>query len=698
MKLKNKLVPFTCIAAATSVVVPLTVSCGNSTIAVDDINSVERAMPTFEQHDVEPQFLEFDESKETEAQFATREYVSFVKKNPQAFVDDLRWGTYQNWLSFYDNSDFTLWEVGSPVLKFDSQIKSLKFGATTPTFSTVNVVKPGQGPDQKNEYDTVSFKMRVEVEADVTTLHSRGGNIYKSVKTIKLASDVEYKNMIFYAFPASRDNKINLSRYAWLGMYGNKTTPEKMNVDLVNTDNPGWFITISDLTGEQEAYRYNLEDWAINCNAHLEIDQITTVNSSEETHTNTKANYNETIDKIDELNDWVNAKSYADEGSHYNYPNFWDWFDQTPQQLLANSALMDTMSYYFANTYNNPAVLKRDKALGLDTASLAIEEDDEGPLYPVDENGYFIGNPNMWPSTSPERRTEWEDKYSTSWFYAPITLDGWVITKTLGNENYYINYFIDPEPNPDGEHEEITRNPINLVIPYGYGTLNMLNDEDSVYNYAYNHLDSEKVQKVIDEFGILIFTPTRKIHFGGTPTDEGFAIPLSSSEHMFDPDMGLLTPENLPNLTLGYGYTDKVGHYGITEDVILDSPMFNGDTVDWAMNDLNTLLEKTTLTDEDWDKVVDDIRYCDVFADLTPGAQSKNAPFEAREGQDADGESYRYLYFKLPYGTKISIDYVIIDPDVPGKLDFETKYIPVPDLNLEIRFGGDEKKLSPDEA
>ena len=286
MKLKNKLIPLAVVATAAAAVVPLTVSCSNSEVSVSEINNVDAALPGFLPYQKNPGFLEYDESKYTEEEFATQEYTAFVKQNPQAFVDDLRWGVYQNWLSFYENSNFkqtftpdALGAQTVTALEFNSDLKSLKFGATTPTFSTTEIVYPGQGQKAKHTANTVSFKMHVEIEAEVRTYRTNIGSFgslngtAKSVKTIKASTDVEYKNMIFFAYPAARDSKLDLAYWANATATGSgeyKTTSLTPNKE-VDTDAPGWFITISSLQSSQDQYKYDFDDWGINYDSNIEI-------------------------------------------------------------------------------------------------------------------------------------------------------------------------------------------------------------------------------------------------------------------------------------------------------------------------------------------------------------------------------------------------------------------------------------------
>lgn len=380
MKLKTKLIPLAVAATTATAIVPITLtSC--SGVSVRDISSAEAAKPSFEPMDKEPKLInaEFQDQNE----YATNKYVKFVKANPSAFVEDLAWGTYQNWLSFYDNSNFVVTddEYDDEVLvKFNSELKSLRFGASTPKFSTVDILQPGAGLDAKKTYNTVSFKMKIEVEAEVKTyqtIYDKDlGYTYTQTTSqlIKASTNVEYNNMIFFAFPGSRDNKIYGAGNAV--MYNNNvgnydyTITSTAGESDVDTSVPGWFITISDNSNNPAAlYDYYFDDWSLSYSSDIAIEKTIQTGDEKPITGYVGGNVSKTISTSDELNRLVFMKHYAspiggeaallsnaDQGQTSVQQNLISWFNQEEEQIIANSVLMDTMSYYLSNSFASPTV------------------------------------------------------------------------------------------------------------------------------------------------------------------------------------------------------------------------------------------------------------------------------------------------------------------------------------------------------
>lgn len=361
MKLKTKLMPLAILTVASGAIVPLSTACSNNSgLKMTNLNSVEDALPKFDQLATDNDWLDDDD--------ATDEYVALLKKNPGAFVEDMKWGIYQNWLSFYENSDFQIVDedeiTSAPKFLFDSEINSLKVGVSEPKLSTVQIYVPGEGKDQDHEYNTISFKMKVDVDADVKTLNRNGVVSYKNIKA---STEVEYKNMIFYAFAASRDEKVPSQEDVnyYFDDYTDRYVPYPLNPNMdYDTTKPGWFITISDISGNQDLYDYNQEDWGITYSGSMVCDNTTYINGQESHKVNTYE-YSDNVDNSAKLNNLVNRKSYFNNvngGSLYN-ENWWMWFNQEPEQLIANSVLMDTVTHYFPTTvFSTPKLVSTDQS------------------------------------------------------------------------------------------------------------------------------------------------------------------------------------------------------------------------------------------------------------------------------------------------------------------------------------------------
>ncbi|MBQ0045841.1 MAG: hypothetical protein KBS35_03040 [Mycoplasma sp.] len=333
MKLKNKLIPLTTIAAGIAAVTPLTVlsSCVSG---VTEIKGMQ-----------EPTFEKLTGQSSITASAATAAYAKFAKEQPENFKTDYTWGVYKNWMSFFDDSNFRQrsydeyegWHVRSR----KGKINSIKFGMSKPTFSSFKIGEPGK---KKLDYPTISFKVKLSVDADLTIMdgyaQSQTADADQSINhKIKFDVEADYKNMVYFAYTTQRQGKAKAD--------------EAANADVTYSD-PHWWITFASDSWEQYAYRnaHGL-DWGIKVKGgytdNVVVKSLTLGELSNQTMSG-KLNT-----KIDNYSDFENLVYYK------NYDANWSgWFNPTgenfPLLLLANAVLMDNESYYLSNLAPTPEI------------------------------------------------------------------------------------------------------------------------------------------------------------------------------------------------------------------------------------------------------------------------------------------------------------------------------------------------------
>lgn len=330
MKLKNKLIPLTTFATAVAAITPLTVlsSCTPSAKSIKGLTE-----PTFAKYEGQ-----YGSANLTEA------YSKFAKEQPGNFKADYTWGVYQNWMSFFDNSEIDGSEVdheGTHVYKRNAKTNSIKFGMSTPKFSSHKIGAPGI---KGLEYPTISFKINfsIDVKLEVVDGYTDGVSALPDeteTHTIKFSVEAEYKNMPYFAYFAQRQNKDRFD-------HGAKNAT------------PHWWITFASESKSQYAYRYAQGlDWGIKAKGNYSDEVVTTSRKAggETKRVKLGGKLNTTI------NDYQSFESLA-MLKNYNRAIWWPWFNPSkdmqtfPALLLANAVLMDNESYYFSDLAGAPEI------------------------------------------------------------------------------------------------------------------------------------------------------------------------------------------------------------------------------------------------------------------------------------------------------------------------------------------------------
>lgn len=337
MKLKHKLIPTLAVASTIAAVTPFSLSaCSNDSLKMTDLLNMKT--PTFYKY--QP-----TDSKYLEPAAATQLYVDFMESNPNNSVIDMKWGIYQNWLSAFDNSNYAyIPTIGSKSKYFEiynAQMNKLNVGVTPLKFGEVAINVPGKGTET---YHTLSFKMSIEAEIDVKTTYGLDRSKTTTHK-IKVSSTAEYRNMLFFAYAATRNDKT----------HGNSKDPSEMPVD---TTKGGWWITISEDSEVQYNYRRNYSDWGIDYT--FDFDDVITDHddvTKKDIVTHKTAKYGSTIDTYVELENLIGLKTF---GYKENVPleeqdEAWrNWFTQDANSILANCILLDNVSYYLSDCHSSP--------------------------------------------------------------------------------------------------------------------------------------------------------------------------------------------------------------------------------------------------------------------------------------------------------------------------------------------------------
>lgn len=341
MKLKSKLIPILTVASAATIATPLILTSCAKTLAMDDLLlSDTAAKPTFSP-------IQNQDPFETNSE-ATEKYIEFIKEDPSRWVQDAKWGIYQNWMSFFDWANYGdtvgKWELGF----YDAKLLTLEAGVSEPTFDKVNIAKPSS---RDVEYNTISFKMKVHVVAMVNTIDPTTAGTYITRK-IETTVETEYKDMIFFAYPASTDVK---GYPVYAGEEANDRRVPTGNPDSIRT---GWFITISDNSEDQEKYKYyTSKDWGIKYSASMKIETTRTdYTTGQKTKVVDEGAFDGNVNKYETFNQLVNLKNYKLDSSAMS------WYEQDPGAILANALLLDVITYYYSSVVIVPSI-KAEKNL-----------------------------------------------------------------------------------------------------------------------------------------------------------------------------------------------------------------------------------------------------------------------------------------------------------------------------------------------
>lgn len=357
MKLKTKLIPLASIATACAAITPISLTACSTAYKMTNIYGMTE--PTFDQYAPGEYVTEED---------ATRAYIHFMEANPKYFIEDMKWGIYQNWMSFYENSNYAI-TLDGWYEKFNSKINSLNCAVTAPTFGTVKI-NTGENIE---EYPTLSFKMKVDVDAEVESAFDSSRDI-TTTHRIKASGEAKYDNMLIFAYPATRNDKTHGTNYI---------SPESM---LVDTTKPGWFITISEDATQQFKYRHNFSGWNIDYSFDFN-DIITKTNSKTGVSTTSyeTANYDSFVDTYIELENLIDLKTYS-----YSDPTIiggegpnaaWKkWINQSSESVLANTVLLDCVTHYL-NKCNSQCYMYVPEHLSTECISTTTNVNLDGALY-----------------------------------------------------------------------------------------------------------------------------------------------------------------------------------------------------------------------------------------------------------------------------------------------------------------------------
>lgn len=358
MKLKTKLIPIAAVAVTAASIVPISLtSCSkNEQIKMNDISTAELAKPA----DIEKYV---DGKNPLTEETASETYYNLIKREPKLFVQDLAWGVYKNWYSYFDENNFDTWvETSGPDLyyKYSSKLTSLKFGATNPTITTKTIrLRDGRG---EVTYPAISFKMKVEVKADVQTTVPNLTETESSTvsrRNILFTCESEFKDVLFFAYTGYADYKADYfnRRLVKTTASNNSQAQSELNKQKVVTTEPCWYITNSTLTEDQSVLDDYFDDWYVKYTTKYTIDNEVYDTGTHSTTEFTDEGGNEgIINTRKSFEELTRLKRYVT-----NYDAFWGWFDNTSDSLLANAVLLDMQSYYFEDAYVPSKLVTEDE-------------------------------------------------------------------------------------------------------------------------------------------------------------------------------------------------------------------------------------------------------------------------------------------------------------------------------------------------
>lgn len=306
MKLRNKLIPLTGIAAVAAVATPLALtSCNKSDIQMVDIT--KGYVPT-----IEPHVGDFLGTQKT-----NQEYFGGIKSNGDIFTQDYIYGKWLTWQSYISKAK----QLSTPT---NIKINSLKTGISTPVFGSVDIAYPGE---PSLTYPTISVSFKTEADFDIEV-----NNTSKFTKTNHVIScTVTYDNMPFYAHVGA-------------------TNTHKATNAIVGYWNP----TIPYMADEAYVYNYNLSDWAIK----YDYKQTTKIREVNKGQAATEAEY--TNNKSDVINTpagmyetFTSSSStdstYLQTGLTLDYPSYYlSDIVQAPE--LTSAGRIETTAYAAVDT------------------------------------------------------------------------------------------------------------------------------------------------------------------------------------------------------------------------------------------------------------------------------------------------------------------------------------------------------------
>ncbi len=423
----NKFIPTLFIGTLATSIAPLALtSCGKE-IA---LRNIPLNMDT-------PEFTAFS-GELTSKDKVIEEYKKFAETRPNDFYEDMAWGTYQNWMSFFNWSNVdkqvALYDPGEGgewewhPFKYYSELKSLEFGMTSPTFGTIKIRPPAHPETEAETFATASFKMRTRLSATVTT---------------KIWDDAakETKHEIF--FDCTTDIK-NILMHAYYAQRNDKTLVGVSHEYHPDAYLSSWIITPHTDSRTQYQYQYDLQDWSIGYNARM-TDKITRVyddHTDEYTDGGTFTGVVNTPSLMDTIcsyksYDWtaiVDHYTRWDE-NHYLVQNFdpstgWNaWFNQSPEAYIANAIIPDIFTHYFPRGFKPT-------------------EDDE--------NGYMETSES--PSAPFQYQTDFDYANLSGWTYQLRAPEGQVQRITMDHYDYKLGYMSDDAngfvPIPDEDEDK----------------------------------------------------------------------------------------------------------------------------------------------------------------------------------------------------------------------------------------------------
>ncbi len=360
MKNIIKFIPFATLTATSLGVVPLTtlISCGQSEIKMVDITNIDEDGPKFDRYTGE-----INDSKDAIAKF-----IDFAQNRYDDLVLDMQWGTWQNWMSFYNWSEFIGEQQGYGRFEYkEPKLNSLEFGMNKPTFSKVKIAPPGTPEKYHTEYNSVSFDMRSVVDGIATTCDDWYDNDRPCMETthhvhLDVTTNIE-----------------NLIMFAYLGQRNDKTLGLGLGLPAVAFQ-PVWLIVPHEDAEQQLIYSYNQHQFNIRYNAKL-VDEVHEKQYDKEGNViyerefTQSGNISGDIDRANEMEEISRYKSYAwryegnDGINDYYSPTVgWQaWFNQSPEAFIANAIIPDMGTHYLpaeTTTNKNNMILETSDNLG----------------------------------------------------------------------------------------------------------------------------------------------------------------------------------------------------------------------------------------------------------------------------------------------------------------------------------------------
>lgn len=341
MKLTKKLIPLASVATAASIVTPLSLtSCGS--ISLTDITNM--ATPDFKQYSGQTSIVDI--------QSATDQYRVWCmdKDNEKDFIEDMKWGIFQNWKSYFDDfGEFDFEYQIQPGLGetyyayHDGSLKSLQFGINKISFGKVEVGQPGS--EKKMTLPTLSCKMKIVVRGEIdANFSNQPKSAYYEKHQTTITADVEYKDMPFFVYSTVRSDK----------SVGHSSTLDPLLYQQQ------WFVTTCQDSSTQELQRLNPHAFDIKYNVSY-TDDVTQIiggvpsKNTDERRGSASGDINSAT-KLETLNrykdySWGPSLSFLDSSAMMNAgtpgAGWQAWIQNNPQALVANIVLLDNATHYF---------------------------------------------------------------------------------------------------------------------------------------------------------------------------------------------------------------------------------------------------------------------------------------------------------------------------------------------------------------